>query len=280
MKFAAGYELTFTNPELIEAGAARGELEDDTLANLAACDAFARELHESVGEHEHVVEDDGHGFPCHRFRFPDGYWIKLEIDPWVVEVTGQHLTIDGYREIAPRLEQVFTSAARVDLFPHERIGGGHIHIDRNSFGSELAIRNFLVDYFNHPELALGVLGFDPLNAAPLATAPMTSVEELRWALSRFDANQLDLAGFLEHLRTKVYTYASPLLPARARRSKFQAVSVDHPSTIEIRALRPQRSFAEFLGLLDLFASRIDALDGQGPIPYRHRSWPAGVPMVS
>ena len=103
---------------------------------------------------------------------------------------------------------------------------------------------------------------------------MSSVEELQWALARFDAKQLDLAGFLEHLRTKVYTYASPLLPSRAKRSKYQALSVDHPSTIEIRAVRPQRSFEEFLGLLDRFASRIDALDGRAPIPYRHRAWSA------
>src|SRR5262245_7695834 len=107
MTFAAGYELTFTNASLIAAGAARGELDLDTRDNIAACARFANEVHASIGDHVYRVEDDGYGFPRYVFAYPDGYWIKIEIDPWVVEVTGKHLTIDGYQDIAARMEHLF-----------------------------------------------------------------------------------------------------------------------------------------------------------------------------
>lgn len=277
---AAGYELTFTNDHLIRAGAVRGDLELDTAENLAACDALARALRASIPDHRHVVEDDGHGFPRHVIKYPDGYWIAVEIDPWVVEVTGQHLTIDGYRSIAPRMEQLFEIARRVGLEPHSRIGGGHIHIDRESLGSApSATRNFIVDYFNHPELALGILGFDPLNAAPFASAPGAAVEAFVDSLAQFDKNTLDLTGLLHHLRTRVYTYANPTLPARADRSKYQSLSVNHPATIEIRAIRPQRCFAEFIALLRLFEARISFLARhREPIILQWESWPASAPM--
>ena len=84
MTFTAGYELTFTNTSLIAAGAARGELDDDTRDNIAACARFANEVRASIGDHAYSVEDDGYGFPRYVFTYPDGYWIKIEIDPWVV----------------------------------------------------------------------------------------------------------------------------------------------------------------------------------------------------
>ncbi len=175
-----------------------------------------------------------------------------------------------------RFDALFAIAASVGLEPHERIGGGHIHIARTSFGSELAIRNFIVDYCNHPELALGVLGFDSLNAPPLASAPDESIDAFVEGLAAFDAGALDLAGFLAHLRTRVYTFGSPELPASADRSKYQALNVNHPDTIEIRAVRPHRSFAEFLDVAELFAARIAALAGCSPLAYRRETWPATV----
>jgi len=275
MTFAAGYEFTFTNERLIEAGKARGEIELDTRENLAACEAFAAAIRAAIGEHEYGTEDDGFGFTRHVFTYSGGYWIKLELDPWVVEITGKHLTVDGYRRIAPRMNQLFAVAASVGLTPHERIGGGHVHICRSSFGGDpLALRNFIVDYFNHPELALGILGWDVLNASPLCGAPAPAITSFIDGLARFDAGQLNLDGFLQHLRLQVYTYSAEHLPTIAVLSKYQALSVDRPSTVEIRAIRPQRSFAEFMDIVELFRARIAFLAGRAPIPYRYERWPA------
>jgi len=273
----AGYELTFTNRSLIEAGRARGELELDTVENLAALERFVGAIREGIGDHEHAIEDDGHGFGRHVITELDGNWFKVEIDPWVVEITGKPSNLAFYRAIAPRMERLFAIASSCDLEPHARIGGGHVHISRTSFESPMAIRNFIVDYANHPELALGIQGHDLLNAPPLAIAPRSSIEAFVEGLARFDRDQ-DLEALFAHLRADVYTFAgSPELPVHARRAKYQALCVEHPATIEIRAIRPPRSFAEFIATAELFARRIAFLAGRGPIAYRAESWSGAIP---
>lgn len=278
MTFAAGYELTFTNAELIRAGRARGDLPDDTPENLAACAALATTVRAAIGDHIHAIEDDGHGFPRHFIAYPDGYWIRIEIDPWCVEVTGRHLSLAAYAEVAPRLEQIFACARAVGLAPHHRIGGGHVHVDRASFASPRDLRNFLVDYWNHAELALGVLGFDPLNAPALAGCGDAARAALVDGLARFDAGEWELAALLAHVRAAVYVDAAPDLPAGADRAKYQAIAMHHPFTLEVRAVRPHRSFAEFLRVCELFAARVAFLRGRPPIPLRLERWPSDARM--
>lgn len=259
MTLLAGYELTFTNRELIEAGAARGELEADTPENITACAAFAAAVRRSIGDHAYAVEDDGTGFARHVLTYNDGYWVKVEVDPWVIEITGQPLTLAEYRANAPRFEQLFETARRLGLAPHHRIGGGHVHLDRASFGSPTVLRNFIVDYVNRPELALGDMGFDLMNAPPLALAPRASIEAFAEGLAAFDAGKLDLEAWLRYIRSQVYTYASRQLPEAADRTKFQALNVSHSSTIEIRAIRPQQSFTELLSIIERFEKRVAEL---------------------
>ncbi|HEX3481237.1 MAG TPA: hypothetical protein VHT91_39750 [Kofleriaceae bacterium] len=279
MTFAAGFELTFTSEPIVEAGCRRGELDPDTPENLAACAALAAAIRANLGDaHAHAIEDDGHGFPRHVITYPDGYWIKVEIDPWCVEVTGRHDTIAGYRAVAPRLERIFAVARGLGLAPHARIGGGHVHVGRASFDDALAVRNFIIDYCNHPELALGILGFDPLNGPALATAPAESLDAFEAGLARLDAGELDLDGFLAHVRDRVYTFAAPELPAHAPRAKYQALNVSHPASLEIRAIRPPHSFDDFVAICELFAARIAFLAGHGPIPYRRERWPGDAPL--
>ena len=264
MTLIAGYELTFTNRELIEAGVERGDLDSDTRENIAACEAFASALRGSIGEHAYSIEDDGTGFARHVITYSDGYWVKLEIDSWVVEVTGQPLTLAEYRTNAPRFEQLFATARRLGLVPHERIGGGHVHLDRQSFGSPTVLRNFIVDYMNRPELALGGLGFDLMNAPPLAIAPRASIDAFTEGLAAFDAGTFDLEAWFRHIRSRVYTFASRRLPEAAERAKYHALNVSHPSTIEIRAIRPQQSYDELVSIIEQFERRVAEL-ASGPL---------------
>lgn len=267
MSLLAGYELTFTNQTLIAAGAAHGDHDADVGANILACGAFARRIRATIGEHRYDVVDDGHGLPLHEITYADGYRIHVESDPWVVEITGDPLTLAGYEANHARFAHLFACAASVGLAPHERIGGGHIHLDRASFGSPRALRNFIVDYVNRPELALGVQGYDLLNAPPLALGPRAAQRAFADGLAAFDAGELDLDGWLHHIRDKVYTFASRRLPAAANPAKYHAINVSHPSTIEIRAIRPQASADALCAIVRSFDARAAELADAPPVPF-------------
>ena len=83
---------------------------------------------------------------------------------------------------------VFDTAKKIDLKPHYRIGGGHIHLDKETHfkGNDLLLRNFIVDTMNHPELFMGALSHDYLNASPLAILHRTSRERFIKILEEYD----------------------------------------------------------------------------------------------
>ena len=61
----------------------------------------------------------------------DGIWIRISSDPSVVEITAKPMTTQEMRKHADLIQQlVWESAKEVDLKPHGRIGGGHVHIER------------------------------------------------------------------------------------------------------------------------------------------------------
>ncbi|CAF1366082.1 unnamed protein product [Didymodactylos carnosus] len=168
-----GLELTFTNDKLIEL--ARNEREMDY--KLYSTDLL-----------EKWIEQIRHQWPCVQIGQLDkdsyGYSkvtlaylscnieFYLHSDDWVFEIGATPMTSAIVEKNLLLIQQtIFDTASAIGLKPHRRIGGGHFHLDKEThFGKDNSVlfRNFLVDLMNRPELFLGGLSLDLLNAPPLA----------------------------------------------------------------------------------------------------------------
>ena len=250
-----GPEWTFSNPQIINAdragvyeSQASEDLTDHTIARWLAliqqqcpkCVIHDRQVH--LG----------------------GYWFQFDVDPMVIEITAMPTTTSDLRE--PRrhaqLQQlIWNTGHQIGLAPQERIGGGHLHldIDTHFHGDAFLFRNFIVDLANRPELFLGGLGLDLLNAPPLAALGPESIDAFEKVISDFDQHPTDIATLRRRIRTEVYRH-TPVMGRGAKTEKFQAVNLSHGETIEIRGLRPQTSLAHFIRIAELFEARIEKLE--------------------
>ncbi|MDB9786521.1 hypothetical protein OAB57_00300 [Bacteriovoracaceae bacterium] len=188
---------------------------------------------------------------------------------------------DGYKDLDPN--DVLHIGDR-GLKPHKRIGQGHLHIGIDTFSKKdegvmvedpQLFRNFIVDYVNHPTLSMGGLGAIPNNAPPLGILEKKQQNEFRNVIAEFDANKIpqtifDLAYAIEN-RVYSKTYSS-IKSFSDHPKKYQALnfskitSLSQPEanrTLEIRGIRPQRSFKDLLGISRLFEARLNMLRKEG-----------------
>ncbi len=196
-------------------------------------------------------------------RYPDGFWVEFVIDTCVIEVKTMPQTLAEFSSRADQLQRdVFEVVASVGAKPGKGLGlgNGHVNIDvETGFGGDLLLlRNFLVDYTNHAELAHGIhlSGLDRYNAPPLAE----DREHYEYFRDRF------VAAFDRGELTRISS-----IPSGYPGGKFSALNLHfsepHKERIEIRAIRHQSSIYEFIALARLFQERIAMLKKLGtPVP--------------
>ncbi len=259
-----GAEWTFTNNQLIQEAKVGGNYSVSTQANTLARDQLTKRLLKKC-PHCWVTASPNKYFsnePKYRLNFNSEVWVEIDIDPWVIEINA-HATLDEFIKNENYYSRVFKMAESIGLSPHKRIGGGHIHVDMESAfqNNELKARNFIVDMFNNPELALGLTGKDFLNAAPLAMLNQSQNELFAEVLNEYDAGKLTFDQFIEAINEKVYHTSYDSFDPKPS-NKYQAVNLlraiskSTPRTVELRFFRPPKTFDLYILQLKLISARI------------------------
>lgn len=218
---------------------------------------------------------DKYGVLSYRIEYPKGevpgYYFDVTLDNAVVEIITSPLTRSQTAKIAKNMQtQIFEVAKEVKLTPHEYAGQGHVHIGLESaFGDDaMLLRNFVVDFFNHPELGNGILidRTDTLNSRQLADLSQETKDAFRKVIIDFDRAHREGAAwtiheFLDKMLDDVY------FPAEKRgdieKSRYVALNFlsgvygeKGKRTIEVRSLRPTRDSKSHLLILEMLEKRI------------------------
>jgi len=210
----------------------------------------------------------------HTFTSPNGWSFRVSTDPGVVEITMEPMPLVDWRRFKDDIQDaIFVSAANVGLFPWDYLGGGHLNISYKVFGESILLaRNFVVDFWNHNELAMGILNFDLNNAFPAALFFNASIDELKSVLTRMEAGEFldgqhDIAEFFLALNNKLSSAPTwnSSSAGKMRDLNFKT------NRIELRAVRPQASMEVWINQIELIEKRIDYLKRfNKPIPLNPR----------
>ncbi|MFK7873276.1 MAG: hypothetical protein AB8C84_08915 [Oligoflexales bacterium] len=298
-----GLELTFTNGYLIRKGKKEGINNDGCPASRRARDQWARKMSllcaERWGNEScEVIPGERRGYKYYTVQYRDGWFYNITVDPLVIEITAKPMTLNQARSLRYRIENdIFRFASQEmsvggwfqkgkGLFPSRSVGGGHIHIGFDSaFAhhtySALFVRNFLVDFSNHPTLAFLSLN-KTKNDPPISLLKYPQRRAFHQVLDWFDKKKPSVYDFVKQVQGRVYydTYRQPTEKdpeAWFPPQKYQAmnltrlVSQDYtPSekTIEIRSLRPQKDANDLIRILTLLEKRLELIKSYlDPIPY-------------
>lgn len=281
-----GAEFTFTNIDILE----QSEIE-------SAEDSYSLEVEhqrklknaftaQCVQVKKCVVEEglDTFGRKAYKVHFPEeNFWLQISTDPKVVEVQSKPMTSEEYTKAKPWLDRLFKSADQTGIWPDYKLGGGHIHMDvKTAFHDDpILFRNFMVDFMNHDELGgLGVFGSENTNAPHLKRLSKEQIAAFHQVIEDFDKGKIQgIKNLADAVNTRVYT-SNPAkwIPA----PKYQALnltrvgSADGFSTVEFRAISPQRNPEEFLKQIKLFEARVEYLRKQKSLipfqPFRSKNY--------
>lgn len=280
----SGPEWTFTNDELIELGRIRDTIslpnasEGHDQYQRKMLSLWAREI--KLACPKCTIKKSGSLFSTDQVdvQVSEKVWFKISRDPWVLEVTASAMDKETFSEHSELFQKLIWDAAkRIGIKPHTRVGGGHIHLEIKSFfgNDRNLLRNFLVDLANHPELFLGALGFDLLNAPPIAILFGKQKQSFEKVLAEFDKGAMSINELMARINSEVYseTFYDPYPHQQHNPEKYQAVNLLHIETLELRGLNPQESAHVHNLLLQLFESRIEFLKKQkGPIAYNKKDY--------
>jgi hypothetical protein len=236
-------------------------------------DAFRRRVPSARVEET----QDKYGHRAFKVTYADGFEYAVTMDGSVIEIVLGKATAADLRKNVPRLERdVFGTAKDAGLVPHAFRGGGHVHIGlQSAFGDDvLLFRNFVVDYFNRPELALhGLRDRASGEALHLASLPEKLRDAFRKIVDEFDADyragkKWSIRDLAERIDSEVYGEAERMGLARNRR--VFALNFDNiftqrdpaKQTLEIRAIRPPGTADAHVSIVELFQGRLETLRGQ------------------
>ncbi|RYZ69860.1 MAG: hypothetical protein EOP09_06945, partial [Proteobacteria bacterium] len=180
-----GAEFNFTNFEVRHGQAQASDVNSEVSESYR--DAFMLEVMKVCGDCKVVTTENSYGVKTYKIVYPDKWYFVIATDPAVIEVQTKPSTA---KQIENRLERIqkhiFDAAKAVGLDPASKVmgtewAGSHIHVGATSALGEgreavLALRNFMVDFSNHPELATGVFTNDHSNAPPIAELPVMQRE--------------------------------------------------------------------------------------------------------
>ncbi|MEZ0392140.1 MAG: hypothetical protein ACAH59_08000 [Pseudobdellovibrionaceae bacterium] len=206
--------------------------------------------------------------------FEDGFFFTVGSDSAALEVNAKPYTTQAYHDVLKRMDEyVFKTAKEVGLVPHDRAGGGHIHISRKAFEEKtLAFQNFLVDFQNRPELIYGALGNHLGNSAPLAALKPAQRDAFQNLLNDFNPKTSSINELVRRLSNEVFTEG--YIADWGHGDYYQAFNMTrmmndkNSATLEIRSFRPQESVEAFqlqIYLLETWVNKIKIM--KEPIPY-------------
>ncbi|OHE20558.1 MAG: hypothetical protein A2540_03575 [Sulfurimonas sp. RIFOXYD2_FULL_37_8] len=180
--------------------------------------------------------------------------------------------MEEFEHFAPTLQKdLFENAKNLGLLPDPEYGGGHIHIGLESAfeNDDLLFRNFMVDFFNHPEIASGIWKEDLLNAPHLTKLPNEKINRFIELVETFDNGKLNLWDLLWAITNEVYdvNLAPKSWSEDASPDKYQAFNIrrivgsfaKEEKTAEIRCSKAQNDAFEFLAQIKLLQNRINYL---------------------
>lgn len=275
-----GPEFTFTNAQLIEAARAADFTSFRMLVSKDLRGLY-KEMRRRCSEcsFSKIIRTSG---GCLKFKvlLPTGVRLFVHADDWVIEAGMSPVTLSQIKNNEALIDRsLFEAAATAGLRPDDRIGGGHQHFDLVSYfgGDALLFRNFIVDLANRPELFLGGLSLDLLNAPPLAILKPEQVDAFAAVIANFDRHPTSIAKLKRAINEQVYrkTFVQSdakddeMVSFRANPAKYHAVNFLHEETVELRGLPPPRSMGDFYARAKLFSRRIDQLKKLNrPLPFR------------
>jgi hypothetical protein len=261
-----GAEFTFTNQKILKASLNSGSIVNIPEA-VESAKAFRDEVIRRCNGCSVVTETNSYGVDVYKIIYPDGWYFVIATDPAVVEVQTKPSTIQTVRAIQERMQRdIFDAAKAVGILPDKGAGGGHIHFDykASTDGNLLRLRNLVVDFANHPELAQGLWAFDFHNSGPIAALPLTQRNAFEQLIADVDRGIVKTASqFVTRLRKEVYNYHKH---GWAPADKYHALNVnrindghfpEEAKTLELRSIRPQKSAAEFLALIKVIDGRLE-----------------------
>lgn len=270
MKF--GTEFTFTNEKMIAESKEKGDGSVDLVESIAKKNEWAGEVNKIIDEKHNVTttknqyaeEED-----VYKYTFEDGWWFQINLDPGVVEIQMDPMTLEqaNSEKTKNRINKyIFGIANVLGLHSDASFGGGHIHLDVNStFGTnELLFRNFVVDFENEAA-ALEAFEHDPINAPRIAQRSKEMREKFALVIHKFDREneeigQESIKTLAKMIEDQVYKNFSDDDPKYNALNYRHLLKEDGFNTLEIRALRSQRNFEEFILEARLFMKRIEFLE--------------------
>lgn len=206
------------------------------------------------------------------FTSPDGWSFQVGINPGIVEIRMNPMTVEQIRLHKDDIQDaIFASAANTGLFAWDFLGGGHINVGLAQFGDNiLLVRNFIVDFWNHNELAMGILSYDTNNALPVWMLRESTIQNIKKVLAACDRGVYP--STYEGIRTFLRDMDSAMDNSgdaytrywtRGNRSKhhdlnLKGYSIDS-GRFEIRAVRPQKNMDDWLHQVELIDARINYL---------------------
>lgn len=192
--------------------------------------------------------------PQWKVVFPDGFSWVIHEDPKVLEVNSKPITLKQMKKgvIHKRLQDIFSLLKKNGLTPHERIGGGHIHIGlKEAFGNDRkAFRNYVVHYLNSAVARLGFT-YNLQYSPPLAALDSKQHENFQKLLDDFDRDEeMTIEDFAERVNKDVYYKTYETGKDWNKPSKYHALNFTritnpaipaHAITIEMRDFRPEQN---------------------------------------
>lgn len=203
--------------------------------------------------------------------------IHFGIDEAVVEINTEKQIYTQYLAHEKHFQNlIFDAGKQVGLFPNETIGGGHVHIGTVFDKNPQLLRDFTVDFYNNPALSMGILGYNPIDAIHIGDMDPRNQVDFAKLISGFDNDKKDgrpwtAEYFADQMHTRVLVMTSHPFKSEkpAHTGKGFALNLlnfvfDETKgrplmTAEMRAIRPQQNFHEFVLILKLFRARINYL---------------------
>lgn len=268
-----GPEFTFTNKRIM-----LNSIDSDVSSQYSTISRITSLLEDRCAAEKNctVLKGIRNGIGT-RIEYDDGFWVAFNTDPGVIEVQAKPSTVEEFRARKELIQRdVFDLAKEVGMEPHEHAGGGHIHMGINSaFGEEesTALRNFVTDFYNHPELSSGIFGEDAKNAPILTREELDSLQVVlkKFDEGKFPTREFFLAGVMDALRgteaePKSLKYRSlsflslgyfwDWVYEKVSEKDKLAYRLGERATLEFRAFRPQKDMAMFLREIELLEARV------------------------
>lgn len=267
-----GAELEFTNKDIDKASSRSPNLINTPTA-VKYKNQFKKLVMKACTGCTATRTTDGYGAPIWRISYPDKFWFEITTDPHTLEIKTKPSTAKQLAKQSARMQRdIFDVAHQLGTVArYEESSAAHMHIGtKSAFGnSAMLLRNFLVDYANHPALAGGALHKDYANAPPISRLNAAQVEAFARATAPAAVANMSIEEFAKNLQEKVYyrTVEADFAPAQ----KYQATSVQRINevlkssgwTAEMRAMPSHESAASFVRMAELLSARISFLEKGG-----------------